>query len=1182
MKGIVDLRLSAALLKLHESYDHSMEWTVGINKFLKSFKEFVDFEQAYLIKESNLNLSCFFDFKQGIKYASPGNEIGNVPSESWISEDVNFLKQNDEVVRLLISKGLDINGPSTILRLNENFNLLITEIKESDKSAMKHASHALNRFGFYLSSVKELEDCVGGPDIELEEALNEVFINQSNRNIICLDKNKCIIRFNKTAEKDVLAVYQKQIELHKSIFDYIGEEEVETNKYLNHAFEGKRGSYSITKKLNDNTERHFIIDARPVFDHNKEVIAIIMVTKDKTERIKKDFLLEEKQEDLNLKQLVLDTLLEKTEIGFKAYDRDFNLLFINGVAKKVNEDKFGIDLELGDNLSNVEPQKYKSSFFEGLKKESNQNIHQLKVNDQLKYFESDTYPIIDDQGVVKGGLEIVKDITNKELERKAVENQKATLDAVLNSTKNGIYAVDRDLNVIVINEQAVDDFKENGYDVKLGSNLNDVIETKALNQWKDSYFDRVFSGVNHTYVGESKGKYVENLYSPVTNNKGEIIACLELSRDITKLRRQQKSLQESEKQLRTLVEHVPTSLVKVSLSGKIRFVNARVSDMFGYPDEEMLDNIVFKYIDQSYHGILTNRIGQLISGKKEVFDQFKAIRKDGSKFYIEGLASLIRDEKGKPFEFLLAFYDITERVEAKKTLESTRANYDLLFKNMNDAIVYYDIDNQLILDHNQSALDLFKLSTEKLKTKNIDDLIKANSNLYPKENFIQNNRQKLVKVSEGITTRSNYVFKDSEDNEILAEVTITPSYDEKNRAYYVIKDITKSYLNQIDAQEKATVYGTMIDNSSEGIDIIKYDVENKELVNGTLMVRNDNMVKFLGDREKLYDNLDDVSGLDITEYMGQNKTQVLNQIKDELSANAHSQLGFRINFGEIHFDIQAIHTLSKLEGKIYLVRNFVDVTEQRKSENIIRQQINDLNKKNEELQKYIDSNLQLENFAYIASHDLKAPIRSVISFMQLLRKNLLSTIDEKNLRFIDIILEASTNMQVLIDDLLSYSRINTQALEFEEVDVNILIERLLIDLNAVVTEKEAEIVVAKMPSNIYADESRLRQVFQNLITNGIKFIDKDNKPKLNIEYKDLGDYHQFSVRDNGIGIEKTYLDKIFLMFKKLHSENKYQGTGIGLSICKKVIDQHLGEIWVDSELGKGSTFHFTVNKNIKL
>ena len=173
-------------------------------------------------------------------------------------------------------------------------------------------------------------------------------------------------------------------------------------------------------------------------------------------------------------------------------------------------------------------------------------------------------------------------------------------------------------------------------------------------------------------------------------------------------------------------------------------------------------------------------------------------------------------------------------------------------------------------------------------------------------------------------------------------------------------------------------------------------------------------------------------------------------------------------------------------------------------------------------------------------------------------------------------------MQVLIDDLLAFSRINTQDIEFEEIDMPKLLNHLLIEINQSIAEKNGEVNIISLPERMTGDASRLRQIFQNLITNAMKFHKDGDTPYVEIDYEEEENFYKFRVADKGIGIEEDYHKEVFLMFKKLYSENKYKGTGIGLSICKKIIEQHQGDIWVESTMGEGSTFYFTVSKALEV
>jgi len=234
--------------------------------------------------------------------------------------------------------------------------------------------------------------------------------------------------------------------------------------------------------------------------------------------------------------------------------------------------------------------------------------------------------------------------------------------------------------------------------------------------------------------------------------------------------------------------------------------------------------------------------------------------------------------------------------------------------------------------------------------------------------------------------------------------------------------------------------------------------------------------------------------------------------------------------------------------------------------------------KNQELEKYIESNNQLENFAYIASHDLQAPLRTIKSFVGLLEKSLGSKMNEREKEFFHFISTSTNNMQELINALLTFSRVNSQKRKIQEVNPKELFESIKADLNATLKEEKAKVSIADFPESIHADKIKLKQLLQNLITNGIKFSKKEVNPVVNISCEELPEHWQFEVADNGIGIPSQFNNKIFQLFQRLHNSVDYEGTGIGLALCKKLVEQHDGEIWVKSEEGMGSHFFFTISK----
>jgi light-regulated signal transduction histidine kinase (bacteriophytochrome) len=230
------------------------------------------------------------------------------------------------------------------------------------------------------------------------------------------------------------------------------------------------------------------------------------------------------------------------------------------------------------------------------------------------------------------------------------------------------------------------------------------------------------------------------------------------------------------------------------------------------------------------------------------------------------------------------------------------------------------------------------------------------------------------------------------------------------------------------------------------------------------------------------------------------------------------------------------------------------------------------------MQKTIElgrSNAELEQFAYVASHDLQEPLRMVSSYVQLFEKRYRGQVDEQADKYIHYAVEGARRMQLLIGGLLEYSRMGRQDVEPTEVSAEIPLEQALSNLRSAIEEASAEINHDPMPM-VIAEPAQLSQVFQNLIGNAIKFRRRDVPPKIHVTVDTDVSPYVFSVRDNGIGIAPEYAERVFVIFQRLHTRAEYPGTGIGLSICKKVVERHGGRIWIESTLGEGATFHFTL------
>jgi PAS domain S-box-containing protein len=266
----------------------------------------------------------------------------------------------------------------------------------------------------------------------------------------------------------------------------------------------------------------------------------------------------------------------------------------------------------------------------------------------------------------------------------------------------------------------------------------------------------------------------------------------------------------------------------------------------------------------------------------------------------------------------------------------------------------------------------------------------------------------------------------------------------------------------------------------------------------------------------------------------------------------------------------SINSLKDLKG-LYIV--ITDLSEHKHHEElkILHYQ---LKKTVDELKR---SNNELQQFAYAASHDLQEPLRMITSFSQLLERRYKDRLDKDAEEFIEFILQGAQSMKHLIDDLLIYAKVTMNPKEFEQVDFENVLNVVQSNLSVSIEENNATITHDPLP-NVFADDSQMIQVFQNLIGNAIKFKGK-NKPKIHISVQKCENEWKFALEDNGIGIDPENQEKIFEVFNRLHTREEYPGTGVGLSICQKIVERHFGQIWAESELGKGTTFYFTIPVN---
>ncbi len=383
---------------------------------------------------------------------------------------------------------------------------------------------------------------------------------------------------------------------------------------------------------------------------------------------------------------------------------------------------------------------------------------------------------------------------------------------------------------------------------------------------------------------------------------------------------------------------------------------------------------------------------------------------------------------------------------------------------------------------------------------------------------------------------------------LQAEATFAlfPSKDER---IGVVRDITERRARERALEESERRYRTLAEHFPEGV-VALYDED----------------LEYITAAGQLLDDL----GIDPEEAVGQS---IYERYPDHLASQIEPHFRGALEGSQAEFEVEYYDR--HLYGQTLPVRNAEGEID---AGMLVVQDITERVEYREQLEETVEaleeSNRRLEQFAHVASHDLQEPLRMISSYLSMLEDRYREEFDEEATEFIDYAVNGAERMREMIQDLLAYSRVESDAGPHEKVDLEEIVDLTLADLARRIEENDARIDVGDLPT-VRADPNQLEMVFQNLVANAIKYRD-DDPPEIEIDAERTDDAWQLRVADNGIGIDPAYSDQIFEIFERLHGQEEYPGTGIGLALCQKIVRAHGGDIWVESEAGSGSTFYFTL------
>jgi PAS domain S-box-containing protein len=689
-----------------------------------------------------------------------------------------------------------------------------------------------------------------------------------------------------------------------------------------------------------------------------------------------------------------------------------------------------------------------------------------------------------------------------------------------------------------------------------------------------------------TLIKKDGSKFPAEISTSIFKDKNDNINTFMTIRDISERKMAEESLEESEERYHSLFDNNHAVMLLIDPdSGDIIDVNPAATSFYGYnsdelikmnindinilSNEEIYDNMQKSVSSQQNHFLFKHR---LASGEIRDVDVYSGTYDVGGK---KILYSII--------------HDVTDRIIAQDKLKESNEELQSTTKEL-------QVTNEELHQQEEKLLQTYnelKSSEERFRSiiENIQDA------------YIRTDKEGTIIMASPSAAR---MYRFNSTQEMIG--TTTPSYfkNSEDRDYAIEKLKKHGKFNdyEVEARRNDGTFFWVSQNAQyyyddqgkiQGRETIVRDITARKVMETALKKSERSLaeaqhIAHIGswewnlktDNINWSNELYSIYGVDpntftptlssFADYMHPDDEEYVNQSVDQLLSECKSHsFDFRIilDDGTIRVlnTIAEVTEFDKNEKPSIIVGINQDITERKEIEL----------KLNENIKKLAQSNNELEQFAYITSHDLCEPLRMITSFLQLLERRYKDQLDQDANEFIRFAVDGAKRLDAMTNDLLQYSRITSEKREVTSVNLEHVLEHVLTNLKMQIEENNAVITHDPLPI-LYGDEKLKVQLFQNIISNAIKYRSQET-PKIHISATKMKNQYLFSVKDNGIGMSPKYLEQIFTIFKRLHTHEEYEGTGIGLAIAQKIVHQQGGQIWVESEPGKGSTFYFTIPIN---
>ncbi|WP_049926298.1 PAS domain S-box protein [Halopiger goleimassiliensis] len=879
----------------------------------------------------------------------------------------------------------------------------------------------------------------------------------------------------------------------------------------------------------DGQRRIIRVEGMPIRNGRGEVSRAVAAFTDITERREYQRQLEESEQRYR-------TLVDNFPNGAVAlFDEDLRYQIVGGTAFDDLEDSS--ETIVGKTVRDRYPpdlaERLEAKFEAALEGESSAFEIEFHDRDWMAY----TVPVRDDDGDIFGGMIMVQEITErKEREQKlrererSLERYKEYTDEILDAIDDVFYVVDEDGDLQRWNRSVVE---VTGYaDAEIESmRPANLIADEDLDALAEAIRAGFETGSTSAELGvETKNGEVvpyEFNASRLEDPWGNTVLA-GIGRDITDRLERQRRLEESERRYRTLAQHFPNGAVGV-YDHDLEYTLAEGKALGEtLPSAEQLEGTRMSDLFPDH---TVADLEPLFRAAVEAGETGSVQTEFGGRHW-RVWATPLRDADGEIFAGLSFAQDVTERVEREKHLE----RYETIVEVVDDGVYVVDADGYFTMV-NETYAEMLGYEPDDLEGEHVsmlvdDDVLERVAEL----------EATTASGDEWPTLEAQLRTADGDRIPVEANFALLPENDSDWHRVGVARDVSERKERERQLEESERRYRTLVEHFPNGA-VGLFD-ENLEyaVVGGQLL-------------EEI--------GVPSTDRIGNSVYDIYpDDVLEEIEPHFHAALEGESNTFEIELHDRYLYAntlpVRNAAGEIFAGMIVAqDVTERREYE-----------------RKLEESNERLERFAYAASHDLQEPLRMVTSYLTLLENRYGDAFDEDGREFLAFAVDGAERMREMIDGLLEYSRVETRGDPFEPTDLNDVAEDVLADLQFRIEESDAAITVEDLPE-VAGDASQLRQVFQNLLSNAITY-SGDDPPRVRVDARRRGDEWEISVEDEGIGIDPEDQERVFSIFDRLHSREEYEGTGIGLALCERIVERHGGDIWVDSEPGEGATFTFTL------